>query len=734
VTALAEAELEYREKVSHSIYVRFPLLEELPGEGGQDGVSVVTGTTTPWTLPANVAVALHPDMDYVVVESGGERLLIGEPLLRRAMAEMGISSYREVARFKGGRLGGLRARHPWRERPSLLVNSTYVTTEQGTGAVHIAPGHGEEDYEVGLQYDLPMPMPVDDWGRFTEEAPEFQGLHIEEANPRIIEDLKGRGLLLGEGEITHPYPHCWRCKGPVIFRATPQWFVGVDLDYGGATLRGRCLQAVEEVEWIPSWNSRRMRGMLETRPDWCISRQRAWGVPIPAFYCLDCGSELLSVESLARVEELIAAEGSDAWFQKEAEEILGDGISCPSCGGRRFRKETDILDVWFESGVSHQAVLPNWEGLTWPCDMYLEGSDQHRGWFQTSLLTAIGAKGAPPYRSVLTHGFVVDGEGRKMSKSLGNVISPLDICQRLGADILRLWVAAADYTVDIPASGEIFDRLVEAYRRIRNTLRFLLGNLYDFDPSADALPYREMEELDRWVLSRLQGLVGRCTQALDGYQLHVLYHSLHNFCAVDLSAFYLDVRKDCLYTFAPDSRPRRSAQTAIHRLAVTLVKLMAPVLCHTAEEAWQALRGPGGSESVQLEDWPSVEEELLDRRLEEEFGQLLALREMVTKAIEERRAAKEIGTSLEAAVRLTVPREMSSLLAGREALLPTIFIVSEVELEYVEDGEVKVEVRRCEGGKCSRCWNYRRSVGEDPSHPELCDRCLPVVEALLGEG
>ena len=731
VTALAEAELEYKEKTSPSIYVKFPLLDPLPGYQDREA-AVVIWTTTPWTLPANVAVALHPDMNYVIVEAGSSLLLVGEPLLEAALKGMGIEAHRELKRLPGRELGGLRARHPWREWPSVLVNSDFVTTEQGTGAVHIAPGHGEEDYQVGLEYDLPMPMPVDDRGRFTSEAPEFEGLFIEDANPRIMDDLRSRGLLLGEGELRHPYPHCWRCKGPVIFRATPQWFVGVDREYEGSTLRKRCLEAVKEVQWIPGWNVRRMVGMLESRPDWCISRQRAWGVPIPAFYCLECGREVMTPETLRRAEELLAAEGSDAWFLREPEEILGPDFRCPECGGTRWRKETDILDVWFESGVSHEAVLRQWEDHYWPCDMYLEGSDQHRGWFQTSLLTAVGSRGAPPYRSVLTHGFVVDGEGRKMSKSLGNVISPLEICDRLGADILRLWVAAADYTVDIPASREIFDRLVEAYRRIRNTIRFLLGNLYDFRPQEHALPPEEMEELDRWILSRLQRLVRRCTQAMDTYQLHVVFHALHNFCAVDLSALYLDMRKDCLYTFAADSRPRRSSQTALRELLRTMTLLMSPILSHTAEEVWQAARGEGDPESVQLADWPEAKEELEDAALEDDFDLLLRLRELVTKAIEERRAAKELGTSLEAAVKLTLPSTWKETVGSREELLPTLFIVSGVEVRYAEVEDPRVEVEKAPGSRCSRCWNYRPSVGQDPDHPELCDRCLPVVLAAAG--
>jgi len=733
VTALAEAELEYGDKTSPSIYVKFPLMDPVEGTERDDQVSLVIWTTTPWTLPANVAVTLHPDMDYVLLEKGGEYLVIGEPLLQQALEEMGVTAYALKGKFKGSELEGLRARHPWRDRPSLVITSDFVTVDQGTGAVHTAPGHGQEDYQVGLQYDLPMHMPVDDRGRFTSEAPEFEGLFVEEANTRIIEDLSKKGLLMAADEVIHPYPHCWRCKGPVIFRATPQWFISVDSDYGNGSLRLRCLEAVEEVEWVPEWSSRRMRGMLEARPDWCISRQRAWGVPIPAFYCSDCGEVLLNKDSLAKAEALLREEGSDAWFRKEAREILGEGFRCEKCGSSSWEKETDILDVWFESGISHEAVLNHWKGLTWPSDMYLEGSDQHRGWFQTSLLTAVGSRGKPPYRSVLTHGFVVDGEGRKMSKLLGNVINPQDVCKELGADILRLWVASADYTVDIPASKEIFDRLVEAYRRMRNTLRFLLGNLYDFDADKDSLPGEEMEEIDRWILSRLQGLVRRSTRALDEYQLHTVYHALHNFCAVDLSSLYLDIRKDCLYTFSRDSRQRRSAQTAIYHLLNTLVKLMAPIMAHTSEEAWRQMGGGEDSESVHLQDWPSPEGKWEDAELEKTYQVLLNLRDIVTKALEEKRAEKEIGTSLEAAVTISVPPSMAAVVKEREDILPTLFIVSQVEVIYLEkEAEVRVEVRRARGEKCSRCWNYATSVGKDLTHPEICDRCLDVIRGVSG--
>jgi isoleucyl-tRNA synthetase len=730
MTALAEAEIEYAEKSSPSIYVKFPVLEgpvRFPESAGP--VSLVIWTTTPWTLPANVAIALHPQMDYQLVKAGDEGLIVGEPLLERAMGEMGIGGYEKLATYRGEELAGTLTRHPWEERPSRVVTAEYVTFEQGTGAVHIAPGHGYEDYQVGLENDLPMPMPVDDEGRFTAEAPSFEGVFIEDANQLIIEDLQRQGRLLGSREMTHPYPHCWRCKRPVIFRATPQWFIAVDRPYGGGEgLRQRALGSLDEVEWIPGWNRKRMQGMLEVRPDWCISRQRAWGVPIPVFYCGACGDEVVDREFLRRVEELLGKEGSDAWFTKTPGEILGEGASCPRCGSTDLVKGQDILDVWFESGISHEAVLRTRPELRWPSDMYLEGSDQHRGWFQTSLLTAIGAEGKPPFRKVLTHGFVVDGEGRKMSKSLGNVISPLDICDRLGADVLRLWVAAADYTVDIPASQEIFERLVEAYRRIRNTVRFLLGNLYDYPAPADDVDPASLEEMDRWILSRWNALLERVNLAYEGYQFHLVYQALHHFCAVDLSSLYLDARKDCLYTFAAASRERRSAQAAMHVILRGLLRVMAPILSHTAEEAWRCLRREDEPESVFLLEWPEPEGRWADASLEEEWGWLLELREKVTKRLEEMRASKQMGTSLEAEVVLLADDEALSRLGDKGQLLESLFIVSSVRLERREGLEqVEVEVRKAPGSKCARCWNVRETVGKDPEHPLICSRCVAAL-------
>jgi len=731
-TALAEAEIEYEDKVSPAIYVKFPMLDPVPGLEPGRPVSLVIWTTTPWTLPANVAIALHPRMDYWALRAGAETLILGEPLMAQALQEMGITGAEKIKAFRGSELEGLKAKHPWRDWPSRVILAEYVTAEQGTGAVHTAPGHGQEDYQAGLEYDLPIVMPVDDDGVFTHEAPEFEGLFVEDANPRIIENLAGKGLLLGERSVTHSYPHCWRCKSPLIFRATPQWFIAVDKAFrDDGTLRELAVHSVEGVEWIPDWNKKRMLGMLESRPDWCISRQRAWGVPVPVFYCEQCGEPMVDGPILDRVAALLRERGSDAWFEVEPKEILGGDATCTACGGERAIKGTDILDVWFESGISHAAVLRSgvWPELSWPADLYLEGSDQHRGWFQTSLLTAMAEAGESPFSSVLTHGFVVDGEGRKMSKSLGNVISPQEIEERYGADILRLWVAASDYSGDFPASDEILQRSVEAYRRIRNTFRFLLGNLWGFTPAEAGVPYGEMQELDRWIISQLRGLMRRVAEAYERYQLHVVFHSIYDFCSVELSSLYLDIRKDTLYTFAKDSWERRSAQTAMAAISNALVKMLAPILTFTSEEVWEHLTVPDEEvASVQLASWPEAGEP--DVVLDAEWEVLLDWRNLVTRAIEEKRAAREIGSSLEARVVLAAPEEQLGLLKRHADFLPALFIVSAVELRPEPAKDREIAVQKASGEKCSRCWNYRTSVGADAEHPEICDRCLPVVKRL----
>lgn len=737
VTALAEAELDYEDKESHSIYVKFPLEGEFPPltQTGKP-VSLLIWTTTPWTLPANVAIALSPRLTYAGVDTGEEILLMARDLIDVVMEQIGVSDHSVAGTFKGPEMEGLYCRHPWAERDSVVVLAPYVTLEQGTGCVHIAPGHGQEDYLTGLEYDLPSPMPVDDLGYFTDEAGPFAGMSLEEANPRIIEDLRERGLLLASGSFTHQYPHCWRCKQPVVFRATPQWFIALDSSQGDSSLRRSAMEAVEEVEWIPDWTINRIGSMVESRPDWCISRQRAWGVPLPILYCGECGREVITDQTLLAIRKLVETQGADAWFTRDPEEFLPAGTTCPECGGKSFTKETDIVDVWFESGVSHLAVLRGHWGLRWPADLYVEGSDQHRGWFQSSLLVSVGTEEKPPYKAVLTHGFTVDGDGRKMSKSLGNAIDPREVYDRSGAEILRLWVASTDYSSDMPISEEILDQTTESYRRIRNTLRYLLGNLFDFDPARDTVPLEEMEEIDRWMLGRLERLVERVTSLMDRWLFHQAVQALNLFCTVELSSLYMDILKDRLYTFPVDSRERRSAQTAYYSLLNKLIVMIAPVLAHTAEEAYltvpEALRG---EKSVHLLPWPEYDAGLIDERLEEKWERLLELREKVNGALEDARQASVVGTGLEARVLVYAEGTSLELLEEMEQQLPALFIVSQVEVLDMSsfDGQgghgIEVVVERAVGDKCQRCWNYSPTVGSDALQPGICERCV----AALGE-
>jgi isoleucyl-tRNA synthetase len=737
-TALAQAEVEYEEQRTPSVYVKFPLVSSLPEAAGAPRPALVIWTTTPWTLPANLAIAAHPDEEYVGLPARGETLVVAAKLADQFARIAGLGAVRPVFALPGRRLEGLEYRHPWLERTGKVAVADFVAMDTGTGLVHIAPGHGEEDYELGRSLGLRIYNPVDDDGRFLPEVEHFGGLTVWDANPRIVALLEQRGMLLAEQELVHTYPHCWRCKNPTLFRATEQWFI--DLDRDG--LRRRALEAISrEVRWIPPWGEERIYNMIAHRPDWTISRQRVWGVPIVAFYCLDCGHLLLDERLVEHVAGIFRdGQGADEWYEREARDLLPPGTRCPQCGGERFRKETDILDVWFDSGCSHAAVLETRPELRWPADMYLEGSDQHRGWFHSSLLEAVGTRGAPPYRSVLTHGFVVDGEGRKMSKSMGNYVAPDDLIPRYGAEVLRLWAAAEDYTEDIRLSGEILDRLADAYRRIRNTYRFLLGNLADFDPRRDRQPFARLEEVDRFVLDRLARLVDRARRAYEEYQFHTVFHSVHNFCAVDLSALYLDIIKDRLYTAAPGDPRRRAAQTACHDILSALVRLMAPILTFTSEEAWRYLPGPR-AESVHLERFPEVPLEWLDDRLHREWERLLEVRREVARALETARGRKQIGSGLEAAVRITAaPEDLPALLAAKAALLATVFIVSRVTvapgppggLVHYESQEIPglvIEVDRAPGRKCARCWVWSEHVGEHAGHPELCERCVPVVLA-----
>lgn len=734
-TALAEAEVEYGDKTSDSIYVKFPVKEDPEGKltGFGKPVSFVIWTTTTWTLPANVAIALHPDVEYALVESGDELLVMAKELLPAVAEAVDYPLGEVVALYQGSELEGVRCRHPFMDRESVVILADYVTLDQGTGCVHTAPGHGMEDYESSLKYDLPVLNPVDTRGVFTAEAGPFAGLHINEASEPIAAKLQEGGYLLGFGKVTHQYPHCWRCKDPVIFRATEQWFASVK------DFRDETLAAIDRVKWYPAWGRDRIHNMVKERHDWCISRQRVWGVPIPIFYCADCGKELITDETIAAVRDLFRREGSNAWFEKTAVEILPPGTTCPECGSQEFTKEKDTMDVWFDSGSSHMAVLDNHPDLEWPCDLYLEGSDQHRGWFQSSLLTAVAVRGTAPYRGVLTHGYVVDGEGKKMSKSVGNVIDPAEVIAKYGADILRLWVASSDFKADIRVSVEILDQLSEIYRKIRNTCRFLLGNLYDFDPAQDQVPYEELPEIDRWALNRLARMVEKVTRAYDQYEYHLLYHNLHNFCAIDMSAVYLDIIKDRVYCSEPLSRERRAAQTVMYQVINTVVRVMAPVLVYTAEEIWDYLPAAGEKEaSVHLLDWPELPGEYLDDELEEKWQGLLAVRAEVARALEALRREDIIGQSLQAQVELFARDGLYRLLAENKDLLADLFIVSRVDL-YPWEGELPpgankaleveglaLRARRIEGERCERCWKY----GELVASSDLCPRCTEVMEHL----
>jgi len=731
-TALAEAEVEYADHESPSVYVRFELPEARKVLSSLKGkkASIVIWTTTPWTLVANLAVALHPDLDYVAVETDGQALILAEGLSKQSLEKFGIKNYTVIETFKGKKLEGLKARHPFIDRESLVILGEHVTLEAGTGAVHTAPGHGQEDYEAGLRYGLAIYAPVDQKARFTKEAGEFAGENVHKANKGIIELLKSKGALMAEEKISHSYPHCWRCKQPVIFRATEQWFISMKKN----DLLKKTVENVHAVTWVPGWGKDRFMSMVENRPDWCISRQRAWGVSIAAFTCKDCGELLLDKTIINHVAAIVEKEGADAWFTKSSAELMPAGTTCKKCGKKEFMKEMDILDVWFDSGVSHAAVLNERKELSWPADLYLEGSDQHRGWFQSSLLTSVGTTGKAPYRTVLTHGFTVDGSGKKMSKSSGNVVAPQEVIDKYGAEVLRLWVSAADYRDDIRISQEILTHLAEAYRRIRNTSRYLLGNLSDFDPDKDAVADDKLLEIDRWALHRLQKLIQRIEKAYDDFEFHVVFHALHNFCAVDMSSFYLDILKDRLYTAKASSVERRSGQTVMYRVLSAMVRLMAPVLSFTADEVWGYMKEGAKLKSVFLATFPKAEEKYIDDALDARWGRILAVRGEVAKVLEGIRKDKKIGHSLDAGVTLYAGPELYEFLNGYRKDLAFIFIVSSVGLakESESPGDaytsdvikgLRVSAGPAKGAKCGRCWMYQESVGAVKDHPEICERC-----------
>ena len=737
-TALAEAEIEYAEKKSHSIYVKFPVIDDkgnLPVGVNPEQVFAVIWTTTPWTMPANVAICVNPELEYVWVQAGQEIYLLAAGLAESVMKAAKIEEYTILAKLKGANLEGMIFSHPFIERESPIVLGDHVTLEQGTGCVHTAPGHGQEDFEVGMKYGLPIINPVDHAGRFTAEGGKFEGLLVHDANVPVIKELAERSMLLGKGSVKHQYAHCWRCKNPIIYRATEQWFASVD------GFRDAALKAIEEVQWIPEWGEDRIRNMVRDRQDWCISRQRVWGLPIPIFYCTKCNEHIINDATITAVSDLFKVEGSDAWWAKSAAEILPAGFSCPHCSHTEFRKETDIMDVWFDSGSSHAAVLETNPALKWPADLYLEGSDQHRGWFQSSLLTSVATRGRAPYNAVLTHGFVVDGEGRKMSKSVGNTIYPQDVIKQYGADILRLWVASADYKADIRISNDILKQMSEVYRKIRNTFRYILGNLADFNPETDRVSYDRLLEIDRWALLRLEQVREKVTQAYDAYEFHTLYHTVHNFCAIDLSSIYLDILKDRVYTAKPDSVERRAAQTAMYEILDTLVRLVSPVLTFSAEEVWQHMpKVAGNPESIQLADWPAARSEYLDKQLEDKWNKLLTVRSELTKALEQARRTKVIGHSLDAAIAIYASDDVFEQLNALGEELATLLIVSKANvIQGVQQAPDKayrsaelplaVVVTPAQGEKCERCWIYSDTIGEDSEHGTLCERCAGVLKA-----
>jgi isoleucyl-tRNA synthetase len=741
-TALAEAEVEYDAHSSPSIYVEFPLSPDsadeigrrIPGLKGRD-VSVLIWTTTPWTIPSNLAIAFHPDFDYAAFETGGRAVIVAEALATR-VAEAGGTTFGEpLARFKGAVLEHIRFQHPLYARASLGVLAEYVTLDAGTGAVHTAPGHGTDDFTTGVRYGLDIYAPVGPGGHFLDTVDLFAGQRVFDANPHVEAALKERSRLWHRADFAHQYPHCWRCHNPVIFLATSQWFIRMDGDpavetpAGRKTLRQAGLDAVDkDVTWIPAWGHDRLYNMLANRPDWCISRQRAWGVPIPAVDCTQCGEAILTASLVERAASVFDEYGADAWYERPTEEFIPDDLTCPSCGGRSFERERDILDVWFDSGSSHEAVLPFYSDLSWPAEMYLEGSDQHRGWFQSSLLVGLGTRGRPPFSEVLTHGFLIDVDGRKMSKSVGNVILPQDVIKESGAEILRLWVAMSDFREELRVGKQILARVVEAYRKFRNTLRYLASNLYDFNPAVDALAAGRLQEVDRYILSRYGAAAATVADAYDQYDYPSIFQTLNQFLTVDLSAFYADVSKDGLYTLAAGSHERRSAQTAMYVMADGLARLLAPILPVTADELWRHLPAPATREaSVHLALFPADAAAFINGEVDARWDRLRVIRDDVNRALETARQEKVIGTSLQAHVRISADGDSASLLARHEAELPMLFIVSAVTVEPSHSEGLRVSVARAEGRKCDRCWRTVPDVAAAGDLAGLCSRCAGAL-------
>lgn len=791
-TALAEAEVEYHQHSSPSVYVKFPLTSDPaeidPALAGRK-VFVLIWTTTPWTLPANLGIAVHPDFEYSAFESNGDVYIVASELLEAVAEKCGLvpsngdgsKAPKVLARFPGTQLDRLQCRHPWIDRPSLLMVGEHVTlggeadaeteldvkeareksatSKAGTGAVHTAPGHGHDDFVIGKRYGLEIYCPVDNSGRFTPDVEHFAGQTVFEANPRIVDFMRERGVLLFTESYEHRYPHCWRCKNPVIFRATPQWFISMDRAGGPVvekdedgrdlsnftenfsddsassvlSLRDAALNEIQRVKWLPSWGEERMRNMFKGRPDWCVSRQRVWGVSIPVFYCAKCNEAVADPQIINRVADIFERESADAWYTRDAKELLPEGYQCNKCGASEWTKETDILDVWFDSGASSIAVLENREGLRWPADVYIEGGDQFRGWFNSSLMVGLAVHDRAPYEIVLTHGWTVDAQGKAMHKSAGNAVPPDEVIKESGAEILRLWCASSNYFDDMRCSAEILQRVTDGYRKLRNTARFALGNLYGFDPERDSVPAAEMREIDRWALAELDTVIRKVRQAYEAYEFHAVYHTLYHFSTVTLSARYFDIIKDRLYTFAPNNPARRSAQTALYQIADALARMLSPVLAFTADEIWENLpaQGNGRAISVHLTTLPEPGG-VADPALAANWARLFEIRDEVLRALEEARIAKRIGSSLEARVEISAAGDAYDLLEQHRDDLRYIFIVSQVELlaSDQEAGGVTIGVHPASGEKCERCWNYSPRVGESSRYPSVCERCVAALAEI----
>ncbi len=728
-TALAEAEIEYKDVDTTSIYVKFPVMDS-KGKFEKDNTYFVIWTTTPWTLPGNVGITIGGEYEYAIVETENEKLIVAKELVDSVMKEAGIETYKIINTFLGNELEGILCKHPFLDRESRVVlgsdDTIVVELGTGTGAVHTAPGYGKEDYLCGLKNGLETVVTVDGKGYQTEGAGIFAGLKYDESNDKIIEWLEENKFLLHKQKLNHSYPHCWRCKNPIIFRATEQWFCSVD------KFKDEAIKAAEGVRWIPSWGADRISNMIKERADWCISRQRTWGVPLPIYYCKECGKEYITQESIEKLKSIFKEKGSNAWWDLDAKDLMPENAKCENCGSKEFVKEKDIMDVWFDSGSTHQSVLVD-RGLPYPADLYLEGADQYRGWFQSSLLTSVATNGIAPFKQVLTHGWTVDGQGKKMSKSLGNGISPQEVIKEYGADILRLWVLSSDYQSDVSLSKDILKQITEVYRKMRNTARYILGNISDFDPNQDMLEYEELQEIDKYALLKLNDLIKKCTHSYDNYDFHEAYQAINVFCVIDMSSFYLDIIKDRLYTSKKESKERRAAQTTMYIILDSLVKILAPLTSFTAEEIWKYMpkTAKENVESVMLTIYPEVNNKYNDETLRKKWEKIVDIKEIVSKKLEEARAAKEIGHSLNAKVTLYAEGDLYKFMKENLELLQTVFIVSGLEIQENQrsnEEKLGVKIEQAEGKKCERCWMYSKTVGEDQENPTICHKCSKALK------